>query len=123
MTDDKNQFSGASEQPTDQKPAPTYIPASPQKRIWAWVGVVYMVMIVLLFTYSISHGVNLQGIAGLMLAPAIAGVAATSIYNIRAGQSRYGLAGLLLLLLLCVMGFVACLMQGVPGLISYITGA
>ena len=37
-------------QEQDEQPREPYIPASPLKRIWAWVGVVYMVIIVLLMT-------------------------------------------------------------------------
>jgi hypothetical protein len=45
------------------------------KRIWAMVGVVYMVIMVLLMTYWIATTTLLTGITGIMLTPACAGLA------------------------------------------------
>ena len=45
----------------------------PMKRIWAWVGVAYMVIIVFLMTYMYAKGVYLNNIASLMVIPALGG--------------------------------------------------
>ena len=45
--------------------------ATPMQRLWAWVGVVYMVILTLLTTYALSHGDYLRGIGPLMLSPAL----------------------------------------------------
>ena len=58
----------------DKKNLPTKEPvkyATPMQRLWAWVGVVYMVALVLLTTYALSHGRYLQGIGSLMVSPAL----------------------------------------------------
>ena len=60
-------------QEPQEKPPVTY--ASPIQRIWAWVGVVYMLLLLLLFTYFLATGTFIQGITGIMIAPALWGVA------------------------------------------------
>lgn len=44
-----------SEQNPEQE-KPSYIPASKKKRIAAWIGVLFMVILVLLYTYSLATG-------------------------------------------------------------------
>ncbi len=51
----------------------SYVPASIYKRVWAWVGIVYMVILVLLVTYFLATWTFLTGIAGIMLFPALGG--------------------------------------------------
>jgi hypothetical protein len=51
----------------------SYVPASIYKRVWAWVGVVYMVIIVLLLTYLFATWRFLTGIPGIMLFPVLGG--------------------------------------------------
>jgi hypothetical protein len=119
MTEENQNTPEKKEQPEEQK-TPTYVPASPQKRILAWVGVVYMVMITLLFNYQLAHGTTINGITGLMLSPAICGIAANLIYSYHARISRFGIAGLILLLLLCLAALILCLLQGIPMLISQV---
>jgi hypothetical protein len=51
----------------------SYVPASIYKRVWAWVGVVYMVIIVLLLTYLFATWHFLTGITGIMLFPVLGG--------------------------------------------------
>ena len=75
------------EQP-DQAPV-TY--ASPVKRLWAWVGVVYMVILVLFSTYSMARGHALNGTAGLLLSPALMGLGGTALLRYRQGMGRGGL--------------------------------
>jgi hypothetical protein len=51
----------------------SYVPASVYKRVWAWVGVVYMVILVLLITYYFATWTFLTGIGGVMLFPVLGG--------------------------------------------------
>ena len=51
------------------------------KRIWAMVGVVYMVIIMLLMTYWIATTSLLTGLTGLMLFPVSAGMAVQCFNN------------------------------------------
>ena len=50
MSDERNKTPGSSQ---EEQPGEPYTPASPLKRIWAWVGVVYMVIIVFLCPASL----------------------------------------------------------------------
>ncbi|MFQ7453008.1 MAG: hypothetical protein ACLRNQ_18170 [Flavonifractor plautii] len=55
----------------NQKEPSSYTPASPVKRIIAWVGVAYMLIFVLLNLYPFFHGgAYLQGLAPCWSAPA-----------------------------------------------------
>lgn len=65
--------------------------ATPVQRLWAWVGVVYMVILVLLSTFALAHGFYLQGIGGLMVSPALCGLGGTVILRYRQGVGRGGL--------------------------------
>ena len=66
MLEDKLQEQLAEEHPAPEAaspeavpPKPTFEPyekASPRKRMLAWVGVVFMVLLVLLYTYSMASG-------------------------------------------------------------------
>jgi len=64
----------------------TYTPASPAKRILAWVGIAYMVIIVLLNCYALATGEFLHGIGWLMICPAALGLIALVL--VRSGRLR-----------------------------------
>ena len=60
----------------NQEESSSYTPASPVKRIIAWVGVTYMLIFVLLNLYPFFHGgAYLQGLAPLLVCPGAAGLA------------------------------------------------
>jgi hypothetical protein len=44
------------EKNTDQSQQKTYVPASKGKRIAAWIGVIFMVALVLIYSYSLATG-------------------------------------------------------------------
>ncbi|MCC8123435.1 MAG: hypothetical protein LIO58_07835 [Oscillospiraceae bacterium] len=75
----------------DQRPQGTeqeeetlpYTPASPAKRVLAWMGVVYMVIIVLLTTYNLATGEPLHGIPAVFLFPACGAFAVISFLRYR----------------------------------------
>ena len=66
---------------TNREEREPYVPASPVKRIMAWVGIVYMVGFVILNIYPFfNQGNYLTGIAPLFACPGIAGIFAISVY-------------------------------------------
>ena len=67
--------------------------ASPMKRLWAWVGLVYAVGYALLMAYAFARGDFPQGIGQLLLAPALAGLGASVILRYREGKGHGGLPG------------------------------
>ncbi len=99
-----------------QKPPVQY--ASPTKRLWAWVGVVYMVILVLFSTYSMAFGHALTGTAGLLLSPALIGLGGTAILRYRQGIGRGGLAACILISGGAFALAVYHLVQGIPVLLS-----
>lgn len=104
--------------PQDQPPAEPVVYASPIKRVWAWVGVVYMVIIVLLITYMLGFGRYLQGIGGLMVCPAIAGIFVSLSVLWREKSQTKRPALLFLLQGLCIAAFLLSLLAGIPALIT-----
>lgn len=48
------------EEQTPEQGKPSYTPASKSKRIAAWIGVVFMVLLVILYSYSIATGAFLN---------------------------------------------------------------
>lgn len=81
--------------PDSNPETPSYVPASPAKRVLAWVGVVYMVIIVALTTWAIATGETLGGLTGLMMAPACGGLAALSFLRWRNREYHGSRAGAL----------------------------
>lgn len=41
---------------TPEEKKPSYTPASKSRRVAAWIGVVFMVLLVILYSYSIATG-------------------------------------------------------------------
>ncbi len=92
--------------------------ATPMQRLWAWVGVVYMVILVLLTTYALARGAYLGGIAGIMLAPALAGLGGSVILRYREGYRRGGPVVCVLLAGAAFGLAIWNLIQAVPNLLS-----
>ena len=91
-----------------------YTPASPTKRALAWMGIVYMVIIVALTTYNLTTGVVLQGIPGLLLAPGCGGLAAVCLLKYRDERRNNHL-------FLGIVASLACIINLILGIISLIT--
>lgn len=109
--------------PEDESGQPGYTPASPTKRVLAWMGVVYMVILVALNTYGLATGSALTGIAGLMLAPACFALTVVQLLKVRAlrkaGLSPWG--ALVLALLGAAVG-VFSLVDGLRSLLVQLGG-
>ena len=123
MSDERNKTPGSSQ---EEQPGGPYTPASPLKRIWAWVGVVYMVIIVFLMTYMYGTGTYLQGIAALMLIPALGGGAASAVClwltAPQEGRTPVRRAMMILITALCLALIVVNLINGIPALLANFGG-
>ena len=69
-----------------QASKPSYTPASPAKRVLAWMGIVYMLILIALSTYGLATGSLIRGAAGIMVAPAC--FAMTALQVLRARELR-----------------------------------
>ncbi len=103
--------------PQEPKEPVTY--ASPLKRVWAWVGVGYMVILVLLTTWMYATGTYLTDVGFFMLFPALCGAAASALllYRSRKDLSAPWRTGLLLFAVVFSVLAAAALLLGVPQLL------
>ena len=110
----------------EEQPREPYTLASPLKRIWAWVGVVYMVIIVLLMTYMYGTGTYIHGVAGLMVIPALGGGAASAVCvwltSPQEGRTPARRAMMILITALCLALIVVNLISGIPALLANFGG-
>ena len=110
------------EQPEERKQEeqPPYTPASPFKRVLAWVGVIYMVAFVFLNVYPFfTGGVYLSGIAPLMVCPGAGGLLVLAVLNLRDREATYSRrASMAVLAAVCGVLLVVCLIQGIPPLLA-----
>lgn len=98
------------ERPPEEAREP-YVPASPAKRVLAWMGVVYMVIIVILTTYNLSTGAPLQGAPGVMLFPAFGALSALALLRFRAERRAFPL-------LLGILAAAACAVSLALGILA-----
>lgn len=96
--------------------------ASPMKRLWAWVGVAYMVILTLLNVYGLAHGYFLTGIGPLMVTPALVGLGCAAILHFREGKGRGGLVACVLVSGACFALSVWNLYRAVPVLLAQLVG-
>ena len=92
--------------------------ATPVQRVWAWVGVVYMLILVLLSTFALSHGWYLRGIGGIMVAPALCGLGGTVILRYRQGVGRGGLPSCIIIAGASFLLAVWNVVRGIPVLLA-----
>lgn len=69
-------------EPQEQPPAP-FVPSPVSRRIWAWMGIAYMVIIICLITYWMATTTFLSGITGIMLFPLLGALSAQGFNNAR----------------------------------------
>ena len=94
-----------------------YVPASPVKRTMAWIGIVYMVILLCLTTFYFYTGRMLGNLAPLLTVPGRIGLGALILVSWRStGHPRRGLAFGLSLLCFCLAAFT--LPIGLLGLMS-----
>ena len=105
------------QQPDHREEQPEYIPASPVKRTMAWIGIVYMVILLCLTTFYFYTGRMLGNLAPLLTVPGLVGLGALILVSWRSpGPPRRGLAFGLSLLCFCLAAFT--LPIGLLGLMS-----
>jgi hypothetical protein len=111
-----------SEKETKQAEQPeSYTPASPVKRAMAWIGVVYMVIIVALTTYIYATGTPLTNLAPLLAIPALVGLGIVALISHRT-TGKPGKLPAILLALLCWVAAAYSLPIGLYGLLSNFGG-
>ena len=107
--------------PRDEAQQPGgYTPASPIKRVLAWVGLVYMLAFVVLNVYPFFHGGRyLTGIAPLLLCPGAAGLLVLAVLTLRDKECLPSKrASMAVLALVCAVILVIGLVRGVPALLA-----
>ena len=60
-----------------------FIPASPVKRTLAWIGLVYMVILLALTTYIYFHGSGLGNLGPLLTVPGLIGLGVVALVSWR----------------------------------------
>ena len=94
-----------------------YVPASPVKRTMAWIGIVYMIILLCLTTFYFYTGRMLGNLAPLLTVPGLIGLGALILVSWHStGHPRRGLAFGLSLLCFCLAAFT--LPIGLLGLMS-----
>lgn len=101
---------------------PSYQPASFSRRVTAWVGVAYMVILVLATTYMLATAQYLTGTAGLLVCPAAVGIAVIAIHRCRIGEMKNGRNFTLALVFLCIVACLTGLACSIPNLILHWKG-
>jgi len=102
----------------DQPEQERYTPASPVKRALAWIGIVYMVILVALTTYMyFSAGVALTGIAPLLAVPGLVGLGIVGLISHRTTGSP-SKRGAWILAAICWLVSVWFLIPGIAGLLA-----
>ena len=106
--------------PEEEKREP-FVPSSFEKRVAAWVGVFYMVMLLFATTYMIATAKVLTGVAPLLLPPAAVGVSVIAIYRHKQGKMRVDGSKWFTpaLVFLCFLAFILGLMTGLPVLLAH----
>lgn len=60
-----------------------YIPSPVSRRIWAWMGIVYMIILMILITYWIAKTQFMTNLTGIMLFPLLGALSAQGFNNVR----------------------------------------
>lgn len=103
-----------SEQPENQG----YTPVSFEKRVAAWIGIGYMLMLTALITYTVATARTLPGTAPLLLVPVGVGLPFIIIHRQRQGTAPGGLVVSILMCAICVAAVGLGLRLGVPALLA-----
>ena len=98
-----------------------YTPASPVKRTLAWIGLVYMLILLALTTYGIFTGTGLGNLGPLLTVPGLIGLGAVALVSWRTtGRPRKCPA--IALAAICWLLALATLPIGIAGLMSNFGG-
>lgn len=105
---------------TNQPQEGGYTPASFEKRTAAWMGIVYVLMLLFILNFTLfTGGRQLPGTFPLFLVPAAVGVAVVTVHRLRTQTMPAVVrAGCAMMLLLCAAGLLLGLALGVPALLA-----
>ena len=103
--------------PEEEQEEQGYTPASPVKRTLAWIGIVYMVIVVALTTVIYSTGKPLNNLAPLLSVPALVGLGIMSILSWRT-TGKPGKWPAILIALVCWAIALYSIPLGIAGLMS-----
>lgn len=109
-------------QTPDESPRQTqsgYTPASFEKRAAAWMGIAYMLMLLFILNFTLfTGGRELPGTFPLFLVPVSTALAVVIARRLKTRELPGGVAGGIVILLLCIAGAVVGLLLGVPALLA-----
>ena len=114
------------EQQDMQEEKPSFTPASFEKRVSAWMGIAYMLLIMFAITFAIfTGGKALNGTFPLFLVPVTIAAAVITVYRYCKGQAMYNgtLVTTILIVIICVAVAAFGLVLGVPPLVDAIRAA
>lgn len=98
-----------------------FVPSSPVKRALAWIGLVYMAILLGLSTYFYFTGKAIMGIAPLLAVPGLIGLAVVALISWKTtGSPKKGSA--ILLAVLCFLGALILLPDGLARLMANFRG-
>ena len=96
-----------------------WTPASFEKRTAAWMGIVYVLMLLFVINFAIyTGGRQLPGTFPLFLVPISVALAAVTVHRMRLGTCQGGTAGGVAVLAMCAAGVVTGLSLGLPALLA-----
>lgn len=98
-----------------------YTPASPVKRTLAWIGIVYMVILLVLTTYIYFTGTALGSLGPLLTVPGLVGLGAVALVSWRS-TGKPGKGPAIALAVLCWLLALVTLPIGLAGLMSNFGG-
>lgn len=99
----------------------SYTPASPVKRTLAWIGIVYMVILLVLTTYIYFTGTALHDLGPLLTVPGLIGLGAVALVSWRS-TGKPGKGPAIALAVLCWLLALVTLPIGLAGLMSNFGG-
>ena len=105
----------------EEKEGSGFTPSSPVKRTLAWIGVVYMVILVALTTYFYFTGTGLGNLGPLLTVPGLIGLGVVSLVSWRTA-GRPGKWPAIALAVVCWLLAAATLPVGIAGLMSNFGG-
>ena len=108
---------------TESEEQSSYTPASFEKRVAAWMGIVYALMFLFIITFSMYRpNSSLAGSFPLFLVPVAVAAIIVAIYRQVKGTAPGGLPTTIIVTVLCLAAAAVGLWLGVPVLVSAFAG-
>ena len=108
---------------TESQEQPSYTPASVEKRIAAWMGIIYALMFGFIITFSLyCPGRSLKGTFPLFLVPIAVAAAIITIYRQAKGTAPGGLPLTIIITVICLLAAAVGLFLGIPPLAAAFVG-